>query len=78
MIVAAAMTAWAGVGCGNPRSTVSLYYPNARQETFTKAPHEHYQNVSNIAAHDQKALAEDLDLLFLTDRPSRLTRWHDR
>ena len=27
---------------------------------------------------DERALIDDLDLLFLTDRPSRLTRWLSR
>jgi hypothetical protein len=33
---------------------------------------------ATVAEHDARALIEDLDLLFMTDRPSRLSRWHDR
>ena len=61
-----------------PRSTVVLNYPHATEATFTRTPQEHYQHVSNIAAQDSRALVEDLDLLFMTDRPTRLTRWHAR
>ena len=62
----------------SPRSTVVLNYPHATEATLTRTPQEHYQHVSNVSAHDARALVEDLDLLFLTDRPSRLTRWHSR
>ena len=70
-------TIWVAGGCA-PRSTVPFYYPHARSRTFTEDPADHYQRIGNIAEHDRKGLAEDLDLLFMTDRPSRLTRWHDR
>ena len=66
-----------GSGCA-PRSTVTLDYPHATRATLTQSPHEHYQRVSDIAARDRRALIEDLDIVFLTDRPTRLTRWHDR
>ncbi len=65
-----------GLGCA-PRSTVMLDYPHAPRATLTQSPHEHYQSISNIAAQDRRALIEDLDMLFLTDRPGRLTRWHE-
>ncbi len=65
------------LGCA-PRSTVTLDYPHSTRATLTQSPHEHYQAISNIAAQDRRALIEDLDILYLTDRPGRLTRWHDR
>ena len=61
-----------------PKALVFLTYPHAASPTLTQSPHEHFQYISSIAAQDEKALVEDLDLLFLTDRPSRLTRWHSR
>ncbi|MFQ5589742.1 MAG: hypothetical protein ACE5HE_01135 [Phycisphaerae bacterium] len=64
-------------GCA-PQATVMLDYPHASRATLTQSPHEHYRRVSNIAVHDRQALIEDLDILFLTDRPGRLTRWHDQ
>jgi hypothetical protein len=60
------------------RSTVGWNYPHAAGETLTERGQDHYQTISRISAHDCRALVEDLDLLFLTERPTRLTRWHDR
>ena len=61
-----------------PRSTTLWLYPHATEATLTQSPHEHFQAVSNVAHRDGRALVEDLDVLFQTDRPTRLTRWHDR
>ncbi len=60
------------------RATVGLNYPHATGEMLTQRGQDHYQAVSRIAAHDARALVEDVDLLFLTERTTRLTRWHDR
>ena len=76
-IVACSLLVVAALGCA-PRSTVALDYPHAPYGNLTQSPHEHYQAVSNVAAQDRAALVEDLDVLFLTDRPTRLTRWHAR
>lgn len=59
----------------NRRLAVLLEYPHATSPTLTRTSEEHYHHVSRMAAEDSRALAEDLDLFFLTDRPSRLTRW---
>ncbi len=62
------------VGCSaNP-----IVYPHSRTETLAQDSHEHYHTVSMSADQDRRALAEDLDLLFMTDRPTRLSRWHSR
>lgn len=52
-------------------------YPHAASETFSQTPEEHYEWISRVRAHDARALIEDLDLVFMTDRSSRLSRWHD-
>ena len=52
--------------------------PHAATETLSQTPEEHYQRIARIRVHDARALSEDLDILFMTDRTSRLTRWHDR
>ncbi len=52
-------------------------YPHAASETFTQTPEGHYEFVSRVRAHDARALVEDLDLVFMTERNSRLSRWHD-
>ena len=66
--------AWSGV----QRATVLYNYPHAGGETLTLTPEEHQHRISEISARDSRALVEDLELLFLTDRPTRLTRWHSR
>jgi len=69
-----ALGALTAAGC-QARASVPFLYPQATATTRTQSPHEHFQSVSDIAAHDERLLIDDLDLLFLTDRPSRLTRW---
>jgi hypothetical protein len=59
------------------RATVSLNYPHASGESLTQSSDEHYRQVSRVSAHDSRALMDDLDVFFLTDRPTRLTRWHE-
>jgi len=61
-----------------PRSTVLWNAPHATEATLTQSPHEHFQMAGKVAERDARALIEDLDILFLTDRPSRLNRWHNR
>ncbi len=63
-------------GCST--KTVTALHPHARAETLAQTPHEHYHTVSMSVEQDRRGLAEDLDLLFMTDRPTRLTRWHSR
>jgi len=60
------------------RSEVLWRYPNAECETLGQTSEEHYQSVRRIKEHERKALNEDLDLLFQTNRPTRLTQWHDK
>lgn len=66
---------WA-TGCMGGKST--WMYPHAGSETLGQTSDEHRQQVSSILEQDRRALNEDLDILFMTDRPTRLTRWHGR
>lgn len=75
------------VGCGLAICTLAAgctstqmakAYPHSSTETLAQDPHEHQHSVSMSLEQDRRALAEDLDLLFMTDRPTRLTRWHSR
>ncbi len=52
--------------------------PHAASETLAESELDHYHRVSVVVDHDRRALIEDFDLLFMTDRTSRLTRWHSR
>jgi len=65
-----------GVGCA--KGSEGLWYPHYRQQTMTQSPGDHASYISDIAEHDRRALADDLDLFFMTDRPTRLTRWQTR
>lgn len=74
MLVVTALTSLGLAGCAS-KTTTEILYPHSTRANMTQSPHEHYQSVSNIAAQDRRALIDDLDVFFLTDRPSRLTRW---
>ncbi len=53
-------------------------YPHREMETLGETCDEHEHRVDRALDQDKRALAEDLDLWFQTDRPTRLTRWHAR
>ena len=53
-------------------------YPHAGMEGLADSSDVHRQRVQSIVDHDNRALADDLDQFYMTDRPSRLTRWHSR
>ena len=82
LILAGALCAAAVSGCavwsGVQRVTVSLNYPHASGESLSQSGQDHYHAVSQVSAHDARALVDDFDLLFLSERPTRLTRWHVR
>lgn len=73
MVVAAA---WACAGCTGAQST--WMYPHSGTETLGQTSDEHRHQVAGVLEQDRRGLKEDLDLLFMTDRPTRLTRWHGR
>jgi len=74
--------AFVSVGCRSSARTnhVANDYQGRveRGETFGETPSEHYQRVSRYTANEKRSLAEDIDLLLLRDRGSRLSRWHDK
>lgn len=77
VLVAFALTVLVA-GCEVLRLPRSWSYPHAMRATLAESPEDHDERVSRILAHDRRALTEDLDLLFMTDRQGRLNRWHDR
>ena len=48
------------------------------QPTLTQTSAEHYNTVKTVWERDKAAMMDDLDLVFQTDRPTRLTKWHDK
>lgn len=64
-------------GCSQATRT-RLHYPYSEQVTTGETSAEHYARVLRSASHDRRLLADDLDLFFMTDRPTRLTRWQGK
>ena len=64
-------------GCSASRS-VNTFYPHSRAETFGQEGKDHHQSILQITRWDERSLIEDLDLFFMTDRSSRLTRYHTK
>ena len=52
--------------------------PHAAMENLAESPDDHYARVAHYRKHDARALTEDLDLLYMTEKGSRLTRWHGK
>jgi hypothetical protein len=46
--------------------------------TVTQTTGQHLHQINAVIEMDQRALFNDLDLLFQTERPTRLTRWTDK
>ncbi len=68
-----------GIGLSTGCATMGrVFYPHRNLETLAMSPDEHRSQVDSIIRADRRGLANDLDLLFMTDRPTRLSRWHDR
>ncbi len=70
----------AAAGMAGCTSRVSQLWVHAHRhaENLGQTSEEHNQSVIQIADHDRRALIDDLDLVFMTDRTTRLTRWHSR
>ena len=78
VVLALAAMALASSGCAQDGRAESWAYPHATMETTNETSAEHYARVSSIIAADRRTLAEDLDLLFQTERHGRLSRFHSR
>lgn len=66
-----------GMGCISTNIAM-LAYPHANKINFSQEKDDHRQAIKRIIDHDRRALIEDLDYFYMTDRQSRLTRWHTR
>lgn len=69
-------------GCAHTTRFREEHQPNlylhSHAYTTSQSGEEHYRTVRSVVRRDAQAFMDDLDLLFMTDRPSRLTKWHDR
>lgn len=45
--------------------------------TLTQTTGDHLHTIGTVIDYDRRAIFNDLDLLFQTERPSRLSRWVD-
>lgn len=57
-------------------SVPALIGCNSRSLSMTAHEREHMHE--QVRTRDSEALREDIDMILLNDRPTRLTRWHDR
>lgn len=78
LLMAVLLQSGCATGSQSRPEYLDLYYPHVYGETMALTPAEHRHAVEENAKHDARALVEDLDLFFLTDRPTRLTRWPTR
>ena len=46
--------------------------------TLTQSTGDHMHTISAVIDRDMRAIFDDIDMIYMTDRPRRLTRWHDR
>ena len=76
LLVLVLATAWT-IGCTS-RASQLWVHAHRHGETLTQTGEEHNRTVIEVVDHDRRALVDDLDLLYMTDRPSRLTRWQSR
>ncbi len=73
-----ALLSGCSTGTGVSKASVVVAYPHSVHPTMTQPARDHIQVGGKVIHRDARALIEDLDLLFLSDRPTRLSRWHDR
>ncbi|NOT01101.1 MAG: hypothetical protein HOP29_10780 [Phycisphaerales bacterium] len=85
VILAIMLTAAPLSGCNVGRTSADVGYAGKLfmqsqnlGPTLTHSTADHMHTISAVIDRDTRALFDDLDILYMTDRPSRLTRWHDR
>ena len=76
LLALALATAWT-IGCTS-RASQLWVHAHRHGETLTQTSEEHNRAVIESVDQDRRALMDDLDLMYMTDRTSRLTRWHSR
>jgi len=73
------LTVLASFVCAGCMGKSSIWaYPHARLQTGPETPDEHHERVAQILERDRRTLGDDLDLLFQTDRPTRLSKFHGK
>ncbi|MCB9849085.1 MAG: hypothetical protein H6817_00100 [Phycisphaerales bacterium] len=73
----------AGSGCGLGPSN-DAYWDYRMQKLFTQDTNsvqssaDRMHTLRQVADQDARAMVDDWDFVWMTDRPSRLSRWHNR
>ncbi len=72
-------------GCSVGRATQSaayagkvLFMVSEPGPTHTMSQGDHIHNINTVIDQDTRGFFYDLDLVLQLDRPSRLSKWHDR
>jgi len=74
---------WTATGCGTIPSS-NAYWEYRLQKLATQDTNsvqsaaDRMHTLRQVADQDARGLVDDLDWVFMTDRPSRLSRWHNR
>jgi len=58
----------------NRTVTKGVSQDRSMTESYTEQMHRFYA----VVDQDARAIVDDIDLVLQRDRPTRLTRWHDR
>jgi hypothetical protein len=83
MIAAAGGLLVVGAGCGTLPSS-GAYWQYRSDKLWTQDTGTAHSSADRMHTHrqvadtDARTLVDDIDYIFLTDRPSRLSRYHDR
>jgi hypothetical protein len=84
-LIATLLVVFVSAGCSTGRTAASV--ANAGKvfmmwqdlgPTLTQSTGDHMHSINAVIDQDLRAFYHDLDLLYQTDRPTRLTPWHDR
>ncbi|MGB0717174.1 MAG: hypothetical protein ACPGXK_14945 [Phycisphaerae bacterium] len=76
-LIACAFTMVLSTGCTDTQVVVALN-PHAGFESVSQSEEVHINTVKKVIRQDALAIVEDFDLLLMTERPTRLTKWHNR
>lgn len=85
LLIVTSLAMFVPAGCSTGRTAASV--ANAGKvfmmwqdlgPTLTQSTGDHMHSINAVIDQDLRAFYHDLDLLYQTERPTRLTPWHDR
>lgn len=81
--IAVALGLFAAGGCGRAAQATAdagkmFMMAQDLGSTVTQSSADHLHSINAVIDKDMRAFFEDLDLLYQTDRLTRLTRWHEQ